>query len=78
MELKGQISATEKRKKNPKTSSAKHSSESYTNFKDQLESNRSVLKEQLGASNYMKKFHYLLYWEEQEHARQLGERYCNN
>ena len=47
----------------------------YQEYIDKLELNSSLLKDRLTVQNYKEKFHHLLCWEEQEHIRQLSERY---
>ncbi len=53
----------------------KHSS-FYEEFMDKLESNRWLLDKPTTAENYKEKYHHLICWEEQEHEKQLTERYC--
>ena len=50
----------------------KYSAE-YEKYKHLL--NDRILKENLTVDNYKEKFHHLLCHEEEEHARQLAERY---
>ena len=48
-------------------------SQSYNEYKERL--TPELLKQQLTAETYKEKFHHLLCCEEQEHDKQLAERY---
>ena len=50
-------------------------SESFTQYKHQL--HIECLKEPLTQKNYVEKFHHLLCWEEQEHDKNLKQRYMS-
>ncbi len=53
-----------------------HHTSFYEERKGKLKSSRQLLDEPTTAENYKEKFHDLLCWEEQEHEKQLTERYC--
>ena len=48
-------------------------SQSFLEYEARLESDISILDENLATSNYREKFHHLLCWEELEHARQIAQ-----
>ena len=62
----------------PNVSVPESHSSFYDEYKNKLESHRCILEQELTAENYKEKFHLLLSWEEQEHAKQLAERYCQS
>ena len=62
----------------PNVSLPESHSSSYDEYKNKLETHRCILEQELTAENYKEKFHLLLSWEEQEHAKQLAERYCQS
>lgn len=63
------------------TSSLKSSSncstpKKFSNFyNEQIDPHSPLLKESLNSDNYKEKFHQLLCWEEQEHEKELTQRY---
>ena len=59
----------------PNVSVPESHSSFYDEYKNKLETHRYILEQELTAENYKEKFHLLLSWEEQEHAKQLAERY---
>lgn len=60
----------------PNVSAPSHHSPFYEKYRDQLEDpDPNIMKGQLTAENYRERFHHLLCWEEQEHYKQLTERY---
>lgn len=73
-----QISKNESAQKSissPNVSVPTKSSSFYTNMKQEMDLKSPLLTEEVTANNYVEKFRHLLCWEEQEHDKQLAQRY---